>query len=73
MGDSFDRFLIRMNEMSESINIISQLVFKLLKNNNNNKINNLVLNKHLNKKKLNSIIYKNEYNSMEKVIKHFKY
>jgi len=74
MGDSFDRFLIRMNEMSESINIISQLIFKLLKNNkNNNSLNSLVLNKHLNKKKFNSIVYKNEYNSMEKIIKHFKY
>lgn len=28
-GDSYDRYLIRMNEMSESINIISQTVFKL--------------------------------------------
>jgi NADH:ubiquinone oxidoreductase subunit D len=28
-GDSYDRFLIRMNEMSESINIISQTINKL--------------------------------------------
>jgi NADH-quinone oxidoreductase subunit D len=30
-GDSFDRFLIRMHEMSESLNIISQVIYKLNK------------------------------------------
>lgn len=28
-GDSYDRFLIRMNEMTESLNIINQVVHKL--------------------------------------------
>jgi len=70
-GDSYDRFLIRMNEMSESINIVSQCVFKLISKKNN--INSLLLNNFLNKKKNKSITYKNEYNSMEKLIKHFKF
>jgi NADH-quinone oxidoreductase subunit D len=30
-GDSYDRFLIRMNEMTESLNIINQVVGKLTK------------------------------------------
>jgi NADH-quinone oxidoreductase subunit D len=30
-GDSYDRFLIRMNEMSESLNIINQVIYKLSK------------------------------------------
>jgi len=35
-GDSYDRFLIRMNEMSESLNIINQVVYKLLHKHKNN-------------------------------------
>lgn len=31
-GDSYDRFLIRMNEMSESLNIMNQVIKKLTKN-----------------------------------------
>lgn len=30
-GDSYDRFLIRMNEMTESLNIVNQVVSKLNK------------------------------------------
>jgi NADH:ubiquinone oxidoreductase subunit D len=30
-GDSYDRFLIRMNEMTESLNIMNQVIYKLLK------------------------------------------
>jgi NADH:ubiquinone oxidoreductase subunit D len=38
-GDSFDRFLIRMNEMCESLNIINQSVNKVIfKTPNNEKI-----------------------------------
>nr|YP_010183560.1 NADH dehydrogenase subunit 7 [Paramecium gigas]QVG61509.1 NADH dehydrogenase subunit 7 [Paramecium gigas] len=68
-GDSYDRFLIRMNEMSESLYIISQTIFKL----NSSNYSPLALNKQLNKKKIISTTFKNEYNSMEKLIKHFKY
>jgi NADH:ubiquinone oxidoreductase subunit D len=30
-GDSYDRFLIRMNEMAESLNIINQVIYKIIK------------------------------------------
>ena len=30
-GDSYDRFLIRMNEMTESLNIMNQVINKLTK------------------------------------------
>jgi NADH:ubiquinone oxidoreductase subunit D len=30
-GDSYDRFLIRMNEMTESLNIINQVINKITK------------------------------------------
>src|ERR1700712_1950666 len=30
-GDCYDRFLIRMNEMSESLNIMNQVIQKLMK------------------------------------------
>jgi NADH:ubiquinone oxidoreductase subunit D len=30
-GDSYDRFLIRMNEMTESLNIMNQVIYKLFK------------------------------------------
>jgi len=30
-GDSYDRFLIRMNEMTESLNIMNQIIYKLMR------------------------------------------
>merc|ERR1711881_17076 len=36
-GDCYDRFLIRMNEMCESVNIINQIVLKLSKYSKMNK------------------------------------
>jgi NADH:ubiquinone oxidoreductase subunit D len=30
-GDSYDRFLIRMNEMAESLNIVNQVIYKIIK------------------------------------------
>jgi NADH:ubiquinone oxidoreductase subunit D len=89
-GDSYDRFLIRMNEMSESLNIVNQSISKISKFNtnkslikskafiNSNKFNNqstilphIVLN-YLNKDKTNNKLIKNNYNSMEDLINHFK-
>jgi len=79
-GDCYDRYLIRMSEMLESLNIINQVIYKFTKYNNgvrksrNNKktkitkILNYVTSKNIKKNK----IY-NEYNTMEKVITHFKY
>ena len=70
-GDSYDRFLIRMNEMAESLNICTQIINKIknkeLININLKKIN---FNKHL----LNDYIRnkENSYTHMEDLIKHFK-
>jgi NADH:ubiquinone oxidoreductase subunit D len=73
-GDSYDRFLIRMNEMAESVNIISQVVFSLLnKKNKTFTTKPFAVLKHLNQQQFFNLTYKNEYMSMEKLIKHFKY
>jgi NADH dehydrogenase (ubiquinone) Fe-S protein 2 len=79
-GDSFDRFLIRMNEMCESLNIINQAVNKVtdvnqknIKSNRNTKISPHNVITYLNKNKWNGNVNKNSYNSMENLIHHFKY
>jgi NADH:ubiquinone oxidoreductase subunit D len=36
-GDSYDRFLIRMNEMAESLNIVNQTISKIIKHKNTGK------------------------------------
>lgn len=75
-GDSYDRFLIRMNEMCESLNIINQAINKVLFTNNNNINTNILPNNiitYLNKNKINNSINKNNYNSMENLIHHFKF
>jgi len=73
-GDCYDRFLIRMNEMTESLLIINQLITKLfkLKNNKTKTTNKHVLLKNLYNEKFGSL-KKTEYNSMEELINHFKY
>lgn len=59
-GDSFDRFLIRMNEMAESLNIVNQNINKISKFNfnktKNSYLNNIELN---NNNKINKINSKN--------------
>jgi len=73
-GDSYDRYLLRMNEMSESVNIINQSIFKLIsKKKNNINIKPLKILENLNNLDKNESLLKNEYASMEKLIKHFKY
>jgi NADH dehydrogenase (ubiquinone) Fe-S protein 2 len=79
-GDSYDRFLIRMNEMTESLNIINQVINKITKHKNQKKqikqisnINPHQILRFINPKHLNQNNYKNEYISMEQLIKHFKY
>lgn len=79
-GDSYDRFLIRMNEMTESLNIINQVINKITKHKTQKKqikkptnINPHQILKFINPKHLNQNNYKNEYISMEQLIKHFKY
>lgn len=84
-GDAYDRFLIRMNEMGESVNIINQVINKISifhnqsNQNSLNKFSNYtsvlphsILNYTLPSfwKKYN---LKNNYNSMENLINHFKY
>jgi len=73
-GDSYDRFLLRMNEMCESLNIINQTINKLqTKKKKPIKTNAHFLLKYLNKENFNNKNYKSEYSSMESIIKHFKY
>jgi NADH:ubiquinone oxidoreductase subunit D len=40
-GDSYDRFLIRMNEMAESLNIINQVIYKIIKHKGEKQYNNI--------------------------------
>lgn len=73
-GDSYDRFLIRMNEMIEATNIINQCVskIKLNSNFNDNKTKINKISSFLNKNKKLTQLNKNNYNSMENLISHFK-
>jgi NADH:ubiquinone oxidoreductase subunit D len=86
-GDSYDRFLIRMNEMVESLNICNQIIYKITKFNknyfkkykNNNLLEQIVtvsphnVLKYLNLKNFNNNNIKTGYNTMESLINHFKY
>ena len=78
-GDCYDRFLIRMNEMSESLNIMNQVIQKLTKHRKprktkkNSNINAHQVLKYVYPKSWNQNNYKSEYTSMEQLIKHFKY
>ena len=79
-GDSYDRFLIRMNEMTESLNIMNQVIHKLIKYKKpkknikrNSDINPHQILKYLYPKSWNQHNYKSEYISMEQLINHFKY
>jgi NADH:ubiquinone oxidoreductase subunit D len=82
-GDSYDRYLIRMNEMLESLNIITQTINKIIVINStisNNKIEKKkkLINPHyilqyVNPETVNKQNLKNNYNTMEDLIKHFKY
>ena len=80
-GDCYDRFLIRMNEMAESLNIVNQVIYKIIKH---KKINNKKSHNYSNISPHNIVKYtnpgfwnkhnlKNSYNSMEDLIKHFKH
>ncbi len=78
-GDSYDRYLIRMNEMLESLNIITQTINKIVNVNLDKKIKNKkLINPHyilqyINPETVNKQNLKNDYNTMENLIKHFKY
>lgn len=68
-GDSYDRYLLRMNEMLESLNIINQLIQKLvhLKNDKINK--NALFNYH----DFTNYSFITNFLTMEQTIRHFKY
>jgi len=73
-GDSYDRFLIRMNEMAESLNICNQIIIKvkdkdILSNYDNGDFN---FNKHQLNKYISSGSENSSYNNMEELISHFK-
>ncbi len=80
-GDCYDRYLIRMSEMTESLNIITQVINKitLWKYKGTKKSNKYttilphwILN-YVTPRKFISNNYKTSYTSMEELIKHFKY
>merc|ERR1712159_613823 len=86
-GDCYDRFLMRMGEMCESINISTQVINKLSKFNKPITVSQGLKNKtqqlsnihphtiinYLSKKILNSSNVNNSYSSMEQLINHFKF
>lgn len=77
-GDSYDRFLIRVREMYESINIVFQVLSNLVNSRNNtiniqqNNSNFLSFFEFLYKTKKNQLNKKTKYTSMESLIQHFK-
>ena len=76
-GDSYDRFLIRIREMYESINIVFQVLSNLTNNNYSTKLNKKKSDffsffDYLYKEKKNQLNRKTKYTSMENLIKHFK-
>lgn len=80
-GDSYDRFLLRMMEMVESLNIINQCLYKLgstkkkknptYKTNKNSYSHNLLY--YLNKNNYFLENHSQPYSKMENLINHFKY
>lgn len=81
-GDSYDRFLIRVREMFESINIIFQVLCNLtglkygkegFNPENNKNLNLYSFFDFLYSQKFKKLNYNSKYTSMESLINHFKY
>jgi NADH:ubiquinone oxidoreductase subunit D len=81
-GDSYDRFLIRVREMYESINIVFQVLGNLTNFNSSGRSNGELSNvksdffsffDFLYKIKKNQLNRRTKYNSMEALIRHFKH
>ena len=72
-GDSYDRFLIRMNEMAESLNICNQIIIKIKdKNSYLDEDTDFNFNKHQLSEYINYDEKNSSYNNMEELIHHFK-
>lgn len=81
-GDSYDRFLIRIREMYESVNIIYQILSNLTIFSNfrsattssfNRKTDFFTFFDFLYAQKFKKLSYNSKYTSMESLINHFKY
>jgi NADH-quinone oxidoreductase subunit D len=80
-GDCYDRFLIRMNEMSESLNICNQVIARMQSNVIDTERTKAIKNRGVISNKHEILNYLNNhgkqnissYSSMEEIIKHFKY
>lgn len=72
-GDSYDRFLIRVREMYESVNIVFQVLSNLsTPKNNSGKTNFISFFNFLHQLRSTKLNRKTKYNSMENLINHFK-
>jgi NADH-quinone oxidoreductase subunit D len=79
-GDSYDRFLIRMREMYESLNIVLQVLTNLTtvsyspeQRTGSNSVNFFSFFEALNAEKANKLNHNTKYTSMETLINHFKH
>lgn len=75
-GDCYDRFLIRIREMYESINIVFQVISNLtttLDSTNKGSFNFFSFYEQVYGKSYNKMFRSTKYNSMEFLIEHFKY
>lgn len=87
-GDCYDRFLLRMGEMCESVNIATQVINKLTKfnristkrnkresgsNQHPSNIQPHSLMKYMSKDTLNKAVKDSSYTTMESLINHFKF
>jgi len=81
-GDSYDRFLIRLREMYESVNIVFQILSNLTNlaykdnlsyNNSSSKVNFFSFFDTLYSHKSNKLNRNSKYTSMETLINHFKH
>lgn len=68
-GDSFDRYLLRMSEMFESLNIITQVLSRL-HNIKRTKLNTRALAQY---HTFSEYSFVTNFTSMEQTIRHFKY